>query len=706
MSDSGANALRATFFEECEELLEAMQDGFDQLEDDPRDAERLNAVFRAAHSIKGGAAAFGFEEVVAFAHEVESALDRVRGGHCDVDAARLDLFRQCGDVLSDLLAAARGGTKAPPGKGGDLLERLTAAVGGAAPAAFEQAPDFQPVTLDLTPAAPAEGADEPSHYDIVFHPLPELFASGNEPVALFRALAQLGRIEVDADLSAVPPISELEPGRCAITWRVRLQSTAGEARVREVFEFVDSQCSLDISVVSPAAQADVGEPASSPRPGDDAPAIPSLSDLVAAPTAADNAADTPPPARTAGKTAHLPGQTIRVDLDRLDHLINLVGELVIKEAMLSQSLMGVEGATGTDVAVVLQALQHLVDDIQEGAMAIRAQPVKPVFQRMARTVREAGAATGKRVRLITEGEHTEVDKTVLERLVDPLTHLIRNAIDHGLEPPELRAAARKPPEGTVLLSATHRSGRLLIDVADDGGGIDRERVRAHAVARGLVAPGVALSGGDIDNLLFEPGLSCKDEVSKLSGRGVGLDVVRSEIHALGGRVSIQSDPGEGTTFSISLPLTLAVLEGMLIEVAGQTMVVPVSAIRETLQPAMAAVDTIGAAGWVLRSRDGLMPVVDLGAAFGFRPPCATLDGHVLMLIAPDNTPPFALVVDAIRDQRQVVIKSLEANYRRVPGVAAATILGDGKIALIVDPNTLPGAPGHPEFADSSLQLAV
>ncbi|MEZ5716150.1 MAG: chemotaxis protein CheA [Paracoccaceae bacterium] len=403
---------------------------------------------------------------------------------------------------------------------------------------------------------------------------------------------------------------------------------------------------------------------------------------------------------------HKPAGTIRVDLDKVDKLINLVGELVIKEAMLSQSISEFNPPSESDVSVGLDSLKQLAGEIQEGVMAIRAQPVKPMFQRMARIVREASSATGKPVRFISQGEYTEVDKTVIERLVDPLTHMIRNAVDHGLEDREARINAGKPVEGTVMLSAAHRSGRVMIDISDDGGGINRPRVRQLAIDRGLVPANAELSPAEIDNLLFLPGFSSKTEVSELSGRGVGLDVARNEIHGLGGRVSIQSQPGKGTTFSISLPLTLAVLEGMVIKVANQTMVVPISAIQETLQPKPGDIDTIGTEARLLRNRNGLVPIIDLGTFFGFREPPEALENHVLLLVETADHQSYALIVDEIQDQRQVVIKSLETNYEQIGGVAAATILGDGRIALIIDPDNIIKDCGGAGPGDLSLSMEV
>jgi len=317
-------------------------------------------------------------------------------------------------------------------------------------------------------------------------------------------------------------------------------------------------------------------------------------------------------------------------------------------------------------------------------MAIRAQPIKALFQRMSRIVREVRDATGKNVKLMTEGEATEVDKTVIERLADPLTHMIRNAVDHGLETAEERVAAGKSAEGIVSLTAAHRSGRVIITVSDDGAGINRPRVRQIAVDKGLIADDAQLTDNEIDNLLFMPGFSTATEVSNLSGRGVGMDVVKRAIQSVGGKVSITSQPGQGSTFSISLPLTLAVLDGMVTNVAGQTLVVPLTAIVETLKPTESDIHDIGEGGRVISIRGEFIPLIDVAQLMGYRSEQTDLDSAVVLSIESDEHVRIALVVDDIQDQRQVVIKSLEENYGQVAGVAAATILGDGRIALIAD----------------------
>lgn len=666
---------RESFYQECEDLLESMNDGFRLMAEDQHELETVHAVFRAVHSIKGGAGAFGLDTLVEFAHHFETALDKLRSGKLELDDDMLALFQRCGDHLADLVVAARDQAPMDEAVGVHLHAELDEAIGTTPPEEVIEAHDFQPMGLDLDLALVSTG---PVRYHIVFEPWIELFGSGNEPALLLRALSKLGKLAVQLDSQRVPSFDELDCTKPYLAWRFTLESNETREAIADAFEFVEGMCRLEIDEVSSQADEAIET-------------LVSLHDTILNESTLHETLDALPQkaastSARAESTGRGGGATIRVDLERVDKLINLVGELVIKEAMLSQSISKINLPSENEVSVGLESLKQLAGEIQEGVMAIRAQPVKPMFQRMSRIVREAGIATGKRVRFVTQGEHTEVDKTVIERLIDPLTHMIRNAVDHGLEDSNTRRAAGKQEEGTVILSAAHRSGRVMIDISDDGGGINRAKVRKLAEEKGLVPPDADLSPAEIDNLLFLPGFSSKEEVSALSGRGVGLDVARSEVQALGGRVSITSNPGEGTTFSISLPLTLAVLEGMVFDVAGQTMVVPITAIQETLQPKTAEIHAIGQEGRVVVNRDRLVPIVDLGEVFGFRPAPRELDNHVLLLVETDSSKRCALIVDGIQDQRQVVIKSLESNYGHVNGVAAATILGDGRIALIIDPD--------------------
>ncbi|MDP3767437.1 MAG: chemotaxis protein CheA, partial [Dehalococcoidia bacterium] len=459
------------------------------------------------------------------------------------------------------------------------------------------------------------------------------------------------------------------------------------AEIREVFEFVEGDCDLDV------------------RLAESAPAIAEFRPSIA--IAPPPMAQAPDAAATGPATAATP--TIRVDLDRVDRLIDLVSELVISEATLAERVAELAAVGNTPLASALEDLRHLTRDLQESVMAIRAQPVKSLFQRMSRLVREVEAQTGKSINLTSEGEETEVDRAVIERLTDPLTHMIRNAVDHGIETPEGRRAANKPLHGSVHIRAAHRAGRVVIDVEDDGAGINRARVQAKAIDRGLILATDVLSDEEIENLIFEPGFSTAEHASDLSGRGVGMDVVRKSVQALGGRISLSSRPGQGSSFSLSLPLTLAVMDGMLVTVSGQCLVVPLTALVESVMPKPGDIRRLGPNVDVMAIRGAYVPLVDLGEAlaYGGRPkrPAREAGQGVALLVEDDAGERIALWVDDIVDQRQVVIKSLETNYQPLSGIAAATILGDGRVALIVDVNALIGARRTRPAPDAERQVA-
>jgi len=749
--------IKATFFQECEEQLAELESGLLAMEGGDTDTETVNAVFRAVHSVKGGAGAFGLDDLVRFAHVFETTLDEVRAGRLAATPEVVKPLLRSADVLADLVRAARDGGEVDQGRCDACAAELSALTG------IEEAADgddgmgdldFQPmaaapVALDFELDAPAvEAVPETAGWSVRFKPRPELYAKANESVLLLRELARLGEIEVELDAADLPLLSELEPEGAYLAWNIRLRGSASEADVREVFEFVDADCELEVhalgadgepmptaaeaeldiaallSMAQAAVEGAAAEPAAaqeSETPEADIAAI--LAAAQAEATEAAPAADTAPAAasaqsdRRAGEdrrkvdapfagddkrtekklddlakaAATATAPTIRVDLDRVDRLIDLVGELVINQAMLAQRVTEAGLARASSVAMGLDELEQLTREIQDSVMAIRAQPVKSVFQRMPRLVREVASITGKQVRLITEGEGTEVDKTVIERLTDPLTHMIRNAIDHGLESPEKRVAAGKNPEGAVKLSAAHRSGRIVIEVADDGGGINRERVKQIAIDKALIAADAVLTDEEVDNLIFLPGFSTASTVSDISGRGVGMDVVKRSILDLGGRISITSRPGLGSTFSMSLPLTLAVLDGMVVTAGQQTLVAPLTAIIETLQPKRADVHSLGGSARVISIRGAYVPLVDVGLSLGYRAEPMDAEQGVALLIESEGGSRAVLLFDAIQGQRQVVIKSLEANYRRVPGIAAATILGDGRVALILDVDTLVAA---------------
>lgn len=681
--------IKVTFFEECRELLEDMEAGLIQMNEGDRDPERVNAVFRAAHSIKGGAGAFGFSDLVEFAHRFETTLDEVREGNLDTTPDVMAVFLRAADRLADLVDAARDDIALPDAD--EILSELSELT-GSSPESEEESnatdddAGFTPMSLDFGDIGATETTGTLTGYDIRFKPGPDLYRRGNEPALLLHALSHLGALSVATDFSGLPgldaDLSEMSP-----QWSLTLNYTGPEDEIREIFEFVEDDCDLTITAIMEESDATPFEPApeSNPPPPAEAPADATKDSPNTRPAVAQEKPDETAAARPAAKRAV---GSIRVELERVDRLINLVGELVVNQAMLSQSVVEAGLTSSSNVASGLDEFKNLTREVQDSVMAIRAQPVRSLFQRMSRIVREGAAATNKNVRLVSEGEATEIDKTVIDMLADPLTHMIRNAIDHGLEGPDARAEAGKSDVGTVRLSAAHRSGRVVIEIADDGAGINRERVRAIAVEKGLISEDANLTPNEIDNLLFLPGFSTAKEVSNLSGRGVGMDVVKQAIQKLGGRISITSRPGHGSTFTISLPLTLAVLDGMVVMVDGQTLVVPLNSIVETLRPAANQVHTLGRAERVVHVRDSFVPIVDLGKSLGFSDPDKVVDREVYLLIEGEQTGQSALGLDQIVDQRQVVIKSLEDNYGHVDGVAAATILGNGRIALILDSEAL------------------
>ncbi len=739
-------AIKVTFFQECEEQLAELEGGLLAMEGGDHDPEIVNAVFRAVHSIKGGAGAFSLEDLVRFSHAFETALDLIRSGDIPADQETLKLLLRSADVLADHVRAARDGGTVDEGRSGSMAEALKALASGVDAGEADTGDGFgdfvfTPVTIDIAePAtapdlsiddllarvtaevAPADAppAEADSVWHIRFYPQVGLYQKANESGLLLRELARLGSIKVGLDVSGLPTLQNMNPEDAYLGWSVELSGPALEEQViRDVFEWVDGDCYLDIvregapPASAPAASIDaVGEvdvmaliraAQAAEVPG--AGPAPSATTDLAVRAEPSKPREAVPDAKAQAAAREASPQTIRVDLERVDRLIDLVGELVINQAMLAQRVAECGLQRASSVAVGLDDLEHLTREIQDSVMAIRAQPVKSVFQRFPRLVREIAAMTGKEVRLIMDGEGTEVDKTVIERLSDPLTHMIRNAIDHGLETPDEREAAGKPREGVVRLAALHRSGRIVIEISDDGRGINRPRVKQIAVDKGLISPEANLSDDEIDNLIFMAGFSTAATVSDISGRGVGMDVVRRSIQSLGGRINISSRPGQGSTFTLSLPLTLAVLDGMVVTVAGQTLVAPLTAIIESLQPKAADVRNLGPNGQVIAIRDTHVPLIDIGRSLGYRTVTPPPTEGVALLVEGEGGNRAALMVDAIQGQRQVVIKSLEANYRPVPGIAAATILGDGRVALILDIDAVMVPKPHEGQATSPISLA-
>ncbi|MEM6310960.1 MAG: chemotaxis protein CheA [Pseudomonadota bacterium] len=695
--------IRASFFVECEELLETLQENLQLLENHEGDDETINVIFRAVHSIKGGAGAFGMENLVEFAHSFETVLDEVRSAKLAVSPNLLKVCFQSSDFLTDLVKAVREETAIDHNRTQDLLaihHQVRAAPSAVMSEAVEE---VEIVAGNSTADSPADAAtgqssssNKPTPYSIFLMPKAELFAVGNEPMNLLRQVAEIGDLAVTLDLDSDVTLETIAPEQPQFSWSATLITACGLAEIREFFEFFGDLCEYRIEAQK--APEKVAETFASE------PTLPSKSPQQSKEPVSEARETTRAP--VARKAPVAQKTVVRVDLERIERLVNLVGELVINQAMLSQSLEQSGLSPHSDALNGLEEFQRLTRDIQDSVMMIRAQPVKSLFQRMARIVREASNAVGKDVRLVTDGEATEVDKTVIERLADPLTHMIRNAVDHGIEASDVRNKQGKSQQGTISLSAMHKSGRVVITVKDDGAGIDRARVLAKAHEKGLVPADAILSDNEIDNLLFAPGFSTAKEVSDLSGRGVGMDVVKTAIQELGGKTTISSKAGEGTTFAISLPLTLAILDGMIVDVADETLVVPLNLVVETLTIDDLQVDNIRPGVVAVRVRGEFIPILDLGVALGYRPPLTDLSGRVVLIIAEDDGQRYAVLVDGIRDQRQVVIKGLDDSFYRARGVAAATILGDGRIALILDPKEIISTPTDIISIQPAPQLVV
>lgn len=692
--------IQAIFFAECEELLAAAEAGLAACQAGTQDADTVNAVFRGVHSIKGGAGAFGYAELQAFTHTFETLLSDVREETVPLTPALIELLLRALDTLSDHVTAARGQGDVPDDVA--LLAELTAAQAanvGAAVAEAAAAPEpvvviashddleelSDPFDLDamlddiagaMEPAKPVPAASE---WLFKVRPHAGAMRNGGEPLLLLRELAALGARCVECDCGSVPPLDTLDPGAGYLGWTFALNADVTEASAREVFDFVGDDCGLAVGSDAPMPAVRAAPPPAQPAPAASSIAEPSaaLVSGAAQPVAANSQGVAPP-------APPMPGQSIRIELSKLDKLIDAVGELVIAQAMMAQRLAG----DGLAVKEELTILEGLTRDIQELAMSIRAQPIGSVFSRVPRILRELTTSTGKHVRLEVSGESTELDKTVIERLGEPLTHLIRNAVDHGIESAEARIAAGKPAEGTLGLSAEHRSGRILIRISDDGAGINRERVFAKAVEKGLVAADAQMSKEEIDHLIFAPGFSTAAQVTNVSGRGVGMDVVRQNVKELGGRITIDSEPGKGTTFTLTLPLTLAISDGMVVNVGDQTLVVPLANVVESLRPTEAEVEGLGAHRTMINVRGRFIPVLPLHEAVGAKGAIEKAHNGVLIVVETESAGRAALLVDTIQDQRQVVIKSLDTHYRSVEGVSGATILGDGMVALIVDVDSL------------------
>lgn len=703
---------KQTFFQECEELLGDLEGHLMALQSGEGDSNTLNAVFRAIHSIKGGAGAFGFERLVGFAHIFETVLDLMRDGRLEPNPDSVALVLHCADILSDLVRAAQTESELPADHESEGRKSLVALAASIGVNADPHAADDELAALDAELAAGNMQMNEPApevaavapaadkapllKYLVKFHPRDVLYQRANEPLILIRELRQLGGFLARADASRIPLPDKLNPEGAYISWEFEIETDRGEQAILDVFEFVMDDCELEVTCLNPPAAAPKAEPSRPAAPSAaEAPPAKAEAPKAEAPKAAAPVVEAHATAKAKPDAAPGGGQggggeaaksvrSIRVDLDRVDKLVNMVGELVITHAMIAQQTEHLHAEQHPELANGLAELSHHIRDLQESVMAMRAQPVKSVFARLPRLVRELAMLTNKKIRLEMSGENTEIDKTVIEQLGDPLTHMIRNSADHGIETPDERISAGKPAEGVIHVSADQRGGRIVIEISDDGRGINREKVMKKAIEKKLVTADATLTNEEIDNLIFLPGFSTADQVSNISGRGVGMDVVRQNIQALGGRVHIQSRPGQGSSFILTLPLTLAVLDGMVLKVGQQSYILPLTNIVESLRPEPDQINVVANASQLLRIRGEYVPLVYLHRIFkvpaGIDDPTKAL----VIIVEMEDGSKMGLVVDEIIGQQQVVIKSLEENFDPIRGVGAATILGNGRVSLILD----------------------
>ncbi|MDB6008133.1 MAG: chemotaxis protein CheA [Gammaproteobacteria bacterium] len=750
------------FFEESFEALDSMEAALLKLDIGAPEPELINTIFRVAHSIKGGSATFGFSDIASFTHSCETLLDELRSGGMQVSLDISDLLLKTVDVMRAMLRSTQSKQPLNMQRVSDIqfdVELIIAQKNNApakpavvAPVAVAPPPAPSPAPVSVAPAgdslagrsvAPAPVvAAVAKHWEISFRPYRELFARGNDPLRMMRELAELGELKVEVDTSALPAFAALDAQSCYLAWKLELAGDVSEDAIKQVFEWAEGDCDLELRRVgAETAAAPVVAAASASAPtevtasnivadailsGNTPPlgipspplGVPSLTAQSLAPAggslagrsvaARSPAAEEPkhepaaPAAAAAAPTATAPTLTavpsakpdasigavgdsgsIRVSVEKIDELMNTVGELVITQAMLSQLGAAFEGANAEKLRAGLAQLERNTRELQESVMRVRMLPISFVFSRFPRMVRDIAQRLGKQIDLKLTGEQTELDKTVLEKIGDPLVHLVRNSIDHGIEMPDVRIAAGKGAAGTVHLDACHRGGNIAVEVSDDGGGLDKERILAKARQRGLIGQNDVLTDDQIHDLIFLPGFSTAEKTTDLSGRGVGMDVVRRNVKELGGKIELRSERGKGSRFIITLPLTLAIVDGQSVAVGSETYIIPLISIVESMRLKETSISRLSGHNEVFSFRGDYLPIIRLHELFGIEPRARALH-EGLVVIAEGDGRRVGLFVDDLLGQQQVVIKSLEANYGHVEGVSGATILGDGSVALILD----------------------
>jgi two-component system chemotaxis sensor kinase CheA len=675
------------FFEESFEALDSMEAALLKLNLGAPEPELIGTIFRVAHSIKGGSATFGFSEVASFTHTCETLLDELRGNRMQVTRHVTDLLLKSVDVMRDMLRSVQRKEAIDAQKVADLQFDLELAIiqkNQPAPA-----PVAAPAAAEAAPAAAAAAKPAAAHrWRIHFRPYPQLFVHGNDPLRMLRELSEVGELNVKLDGNALPSLDELDPESCYLAWELTVDTDATREVINQVFDWAEGDCELTIVAeeaparaepVAAAAVAQAATPEAKPSN------VVNIADAKPTQASAEPAqqAAAPTAAVESPKAGQIDGGSIRVSTEKIDELMNTVGELVITQSMLTQLGTKFSGHAAEQLRSGLATLERNVRELQESVMRVRMLPISFVFSRFPRMVRDLSQRLGKHVDLKMTGDQTELDKTVMEKIGDPLVHLVRNSVDHGIEMPDVRAAAGKSPNGTVYLEAYHKGGSITVEVGDDGGGLNKDRILKKARERALIGPNETLSDEQIYELIFMAGFSTAEQTTDISGRGVGMDVVRRNIKELGGTIEVRSTLGKGSRFIITLPLTLAIVDGQSVAVGTETYIVPLITIIESLQLKPGMVNRVAGQGEVFWFRDGYVPVVRLHEVFGLEPRTTQLHEGLIMVVEGEGRK-VGLFVDDLLGQQQVVIKSLETNFRRVDGVSGATILGDGAVALILD----------------------
>ncbi len=706
--------IRAIFLEESYEGLDVMESGLLSLDHGDADLDIINDIFRAAHSIKGGAGTFGFEDVAGFTHGVETLLDQMRDGERSVTAEAVDLLLQSVDCLREMLDAIRDHNEVDPAKGEKVSAEIEVMLGAdsdatsaiptgiAAPAAVVDSQDAQ----ETSTANIVSQTDVPGGWKISYIPEPQILKTGNDPIHIFRELRSFGDLEITANESNLPLLDEMDPMLCYLSWDLVLTSEASYEDVKAVFDWVEDEASIQIEpfqLILPEDSPAVADKVS--EFSDEELTIESIDDnnsvketenkkgpqLRVVPGVEDRRGSGDDDRRRKerrSKSAPKESTSIRVDIDKIDALLNLVGELVITQSSLGRFRKDFSEKDTEELRDSLVQLERNTRELQESAMQIRMLPIKVTFSRFPRLVHDLSSQLNKKIELKLTGEGTELDKTVLEKIGDPLVHLVRNSIDHGVESPEDRVAAGKPEAGTICLSAYHEAGNIVIEISDDGAGLNKDRILEKARQKGLVSEDAVLTDEFIHHLIFQPGFSTAETITGVSGRGVGMDVVLRNIQDLNGRIDVRSEMGKGSTFTIRLPLTLAIIDGQLIRIGKDVYVIPLLSITETMLIEQAKVNLIVGKKRVYQFRDEMIPVIKANQVWDFAAETAdqidsSLDDKLLMVLKSGNNL-VGLVVDELLEQQQVVVKSLATNYRPVDGLSGATILGDGSVVLIVD----------------------